>query len=264
MLLLSLRGCNIFNIMRSHHPSHPFLFLLLLVAACGLFAPDSFAASVGTVTNLSGDTSILTADGKLRTPSKGALVYQGETAITGKDGKMEIRFSDESIFQLRSQSQFRVDEYSYVGKKDSSAKGFFSLLKGGLRNITGLIGKLNRPGFRVSTATATIGIRGTEYSALLKDGLHVTVERGEISLTNRAGSFAVSEGQSAFVPDQDAAPRYLQSSGTPQSSVTQTGITGKTQIRGNTRIDASTSNTDATAAGQGNTSTNKAGVIGSD
>lgn len=214
--------------------------------------------------SLSGDTSILTIDGKLRISSKGTLLYQGETAVTGKDGKMEILFSDESIVQLRPQSQFRVDEYAYGGKKDSNAKGFFSLLKGGMRTITGMIGKINRPGYAVSTTTATIGIRGTEYSALLKDGLHVSVERGAISLANRAGSFDVSEGQRAFVPDQDSAPRYLQSSGGPQNGGPQTGTTSRTQIRGNTRINASTSNTDAVAVGQGNTATNKAGVIGSD
>ena len=244
-------------------PLRPFLFLLLVAAYCQ-FAPASFAASAGTVTNLSGDTRILAVDGKLRASRKGALLYQGETAVTGKEGKMEFRFSDESIVQLRPQSQFRVDEYSYGGKKDSNAKGFFSLIKGGMRTITGLIGKLNRPGYRVSTTTATIGIRGTEYSALLKDGLHVTVERGEISLTNRVGSFAVSEGQSAFVSDQDTAPRYQQSSGALQSNGTQTGTTGKTQIFGNTRIDANTDNTNAAAAGQGNAATNKAGVIGGD
>lgn len=253
--------------MNSHFSLRHFLFLLL-AAVCCLFATASFADSAGAVTSLSGDASILAADGKVRIPVKGTSLFQGETAVTGKNGKMEIRFSDESIVQLRPLSQFRINEYSYGGKKDSHAKGFFSLLKGGMRTITGLIGKLNRPGYAVAAETATIGIRGTEYSAFLKNGLHVNVERGEISLTNRAGSFAVSEGQSAFVPNQDAAPQYFQTSGSDQSSGagqnsgTQTGTTGKTQIRGNTRIDASTSNTNAIAVGQGNAAVNQAGVIG--
>lgn len=241
-----------------------FLFLMLATACC-LFASASFAESAGSITSLSGEVSILAADGKIRVITKGAQIFQGETAITGKNGKMEIRFSDESIVQLPAQSQFRINEYAYAGKKDKQAKGFFSLLKGGMRTITGLIGKLNRPGYAVATDAATIGIRGTEYSAFLKGGLHVNVERGEISLSNRAGSFVVSEGQSAYVPGQDATPQYSQlmmpdqNGGASQSSGSSTG---KVQIQGNTRLDASASNTSAIAVGQGNEAVNQAGVIG--
>jgi len=243
-------------ISRLHSP------LFLLAALCGLFAPSAFAASAGAITHLSGDASIVAADGKSRAAGKDAILAQGDTVTTGKQGQVAIRFSDESVVQLRPQSAFRVDEYTYKGNKDSEAKGFFSLLKGSMRTFTGMIGKLNRPGYAVRTPAATIGIRGTEYSALLKNGLHVNVERGEISLTNRAGSFAVAEGQRAFVRNQDSAPRYLQAGGTSQNGATQGGATGQTRIRGDTRINAATSNTNATAAGQGNRAANKAGVIG--
>lgn len=243
---------------------HRFLFLLL-AAICCLFTPISFADSAGSITRLSGENSILAANGNVRVAAKGTVLFQGDTAITGKNGKMEIRFSDDSIVQLPPLSQFRINEYAYGGKKDTHAKSFFSLLKGGMRTITGLIGKLNRPGYAVAAESATIGIRGTEYSAYLKDGLHVTVERGEISLTNRAGSFAVSEGQGAYIPNQNSAPQYQQSAGISLNGENQTssgGGSGKIQIHGNTRIDASTSNTEAIAVGQGNSAVNQAGVIG--
>ena len=247
--------------MNSHSPLPAFLFILLAATGC-LSADAVFAASAGTVTRLSGDASILSGGGKSHVPSQGSPINQGDTAITGKDGQIDIRFSDESVVQLRPGTQFRVDEYAYGGKQDSKAKGFYSLLKGSLRTITGMIGKLYQPAYAVITPAATIGIRGTEYSATLEKGLHVNVERGEISLTNRAGSFAVPEGQSAFVPNQNSAPQYLQPGNKSQASGVR--APGNVQIRGNTRINAVANSTKATAAGQNNTATNRAGVIGGD
>ena len=233
---------------------------MLLAALCWPCAGHAaVVGGVGTLVQVTGDARVVAADGKSRALRKGALLEQGETVVTGKEAQADIRFSDEALVQLRPGSEFRVDEYVFHGKADGKEKGFFSLLKGGFRTITGLIGKTNRPAYAVYTPTATIGIRGTDYSAQLKDGLHVSVERGEISLANRAGTFAVAEGQSAYVSSQDAAPSVLQSGGAQGSGES---AAGRTRIRGNTRIDANTSNTRATAAGQGNTAKNQAGVIG--
>jgi len=59
------------------------------------------------------------------------------------------------------------------------------------------------------TKTATIGIRGTEYSAVLceqdcpngQDGLNVYVIDGKIILRNEAGVFDLSAGQGALISD---------------------------------------------------------------
>lgn len=235
----------------------------LLAALSWLFIAQAMAAGIGTLTYVAGDARAFATDGKMRILRKGAALNQGETVVTGKQGQAEIRFSDDALVQLQPASEFRVDEYVFHGKADGQEKGFFSLLKGGFRTITGLIGKVNRPAYAVYTSTATIGIRGTDYTAQLKDGLHVSVERGEISLTNQAGSFAVGEGQSAYVGGRDQAPRYQQSGGA-QRDDSRSGAGAKTTIRGNTRIKADTRNTSASATGQGNTAKNQAGVIGGD
>lgn len=233
-----------------------------LAALCWLFAGQAVAASgVGELIYVTGDAVIVALDGKTRALRKGASLGAGETVVTGKKGQVQIHFTDDALVHLQPGSEFRIDEYVYHGKADGQEKGLFSLLKGGFRTITGMIGKINRPAYSVHTATATIGIRGTDYSAELNDGLHVVVDKGEISLTNRAGSFAVSEGQSAYVGSQDSAPSYQQSGGA-QAPEEKTGATGRTRIRGNTRIDASASDTRASATGQGNTAKNQAGVIG--
>ncbi|HQW19289.1 MAG TPA: FecR family protein [Rhodocyclaceae bacterium] len=235
--------------------------LLLAMLCCFITAPV-FAGEAGFVTFLSGAVSVLSPDGTTRILYKGAPLNQGDTAITGKNGRIEVRFSDDAQVKLHPGSQFRIDEYSYKGKVDGNERGIFSLLKGSLRTITGMIGKANRSAYSVVTPTATIGIRGTEYTATVENGLRVSVIRGEISLDNNAGSFAVSEGQSAFVSSVDTAPKYLQSDSAAAGRGSNSGAASGTRITGNTRIDAKTSGTTAVAAGQGNKAANQAGVIG--
>jgi hypothetical protein len=236
-----------------------------LLAALVLLAGQAQAADAGVIVAASGNASIVSADGRSRPATAGAAIKAGETAETGEDAKLNIRFSDDSVVQLYAKSQFRIDQYAFSGGKSDDDKGFFSLVKGGFRTVTGLLGKFNRPVYRVSTVTATIGIRGTEYSARLDNGLHVQVDRGEISLTNKAGTFPVSEGQRAYVASQKSAPRYLKLGSAAQNTATvgRSGATGGgTNIQGNTAINANAANVNAVGIGQDNTASNKVGTIG--
>lgn len=54
-------------------------------------------------------------------------------------------------------------------ERDLGSRAFLSLLKGGFRAVSGSIGKLNREEYRIVTPVATIGIRGTDYFAVLCD-----------------------------------------------------------------------------------------------
>ena len=91
------------------------------------------------------------------------------------------------------------------------SRAFFKLLKGGFRAVSGLIGKVDRNDYRVSTPVATIGIRGTDYLLVLCDekcstdpvisdsvpegakiegGLVVGVISGGVAVLNNAGKEA--------------------------------------------------------------------------
>ena len=233
-----------------------FLLLALLLAA-----PAS-AGSAGTIVSGTGATSLQTADGKTRSAKPGTEIHPGDKLLTGEKGQLNIKFTDDSVVQLHAQTEFRVDQYQFSGGKSDEDKGFFSLIKGGYRTVTGLLGKFNRASYRVTTPMATIGIRGTEYSARLDNGLHVQVDRGEISLANKAGAFSVSEGQRAYVADQKSAPRYINLSSAAQAAAGRSGVIGGTNIQGNTNINAGAKDVNAIAVGQDNTASNKVGAIG--
>ena len=155
-----------------------------------------------------GKVEAITAEGNRRALSRGSEINTGETISTDAGARAQIRFNDGGFISLQPNSLFRVDEFNYQNKTDGEEKSFFSLLKGGLRAITGAIGRVNRDSYRVATPVATIGVRGTGYSAELSEGLFVNVGEGAISLTNNAGLLVVSSGQAAYVATPNTPPAF--------------------------------------------------------
>ncbi len=152
-----------------------------------------------------GEVVAVQSDGTRRQLSRGGKVSSGETVDTGT-GRAQLRFSDGAMVSLQPQTQFRIDAYEFKGQPDGSERGFFSLLKGAMRTITGAIGKTDRKAYRLDTAVATIGIRGTEYAVAYGNSITVTTNSGLVEVCNSAGCLLVEAGQSAFVPDANTLP----------------------------------------------------------
>lgn len=206
--------------------------LPLTLAVIAALAPTAaLAAPAGRVDFAVGNVTAVAADGKSRPLAKGAEIQSGETIDTGS-GRAQVRFTDGAQVSLQPQTQFRIDEYKYTGKGDEEEKGFFSLVKGGLRTITGLVGKKDRENYRVTTSVATIGIRGTEYVAALGDGLNVTTGEGSVEVCNAAGCLILNSGDSGFVPTTGAAPSRTETKTSlpPAAANNTTAPTLKTEI----------------------------------
>ncbi len=188
-------------------PNSQFRLSLMAATMASLFAPTLYAASAGRVEFATPGVNAVGTDGKARPLTKGAEIQQGETVDTGA-GRAQVRFTDGGYVSLQPQTQFRLDTYGY--DKDDPKKNsiVMNLLKGGLRSITGLIGKTNREGYKLQTATATVGIRGTEFSITgFPDGsILFHVADGAIDVTNRSGSSTLNGGQSATVRNADSTP----------------------------------------------------------
>lgn len=152
-----------------------------------------------------GDVKVLGPNGQSRTAAKGAQIEQGET-ISTNNGRAHLRFTDGAYVSLQPESEFRIDQYRYDGKQDGNEKGFFSLVKGGLRTITGLVGRNNKNNYQVTTSVATIGIRGTEYTIQYGQSVTGTVGEGEINVCNGAGCLSVTNGESYYVQNDGVKP----------------------------------------------------------
>lgn len=192
----------------------------LLAAAYATLPASAYAIAAGRVDFVAGTVVTVDENGVERQLAKGAEVNSGDAINTEQGGRAQIRFTDGAYVSLQPNTQFRVDDYNYENKTDGNEKGFFSLLKGGLRAISGAIGHINRDKYRVATPAATIGIRGTGYNVALSDGLSVSVTDGRISLTNAGGSLIISQGQSAFVANENTAPVLtFEQPSTPPASI---------------------------------------------
>ncbi|HEX4329915.1 MAG TPA: FecR family protein [Burkholderiales bacterium] len=188
-------------------PITQFRLTMTAGAIAALFAPTLYAASAGRVDFATPGVNAIGPGGQSRPVSRGSELQTGETIDTGA-GRAQLRFSDGGLVSLQPQTQFRLETYGY--DKDDSNKNsiVMSLLKGGLRTITGLIGKTNRQGYKLQTATATVGIRGTEMSIVIlaNNTILFNCTDGAIDLTNQAGTVTLPAGRSASVSSSTASP----------------------------------------------------------
>ncbi|MES2207668.1 MAG: FecR family protein [Pseudomonadota bacterium] len=119
----------------------------------------------GNVTNLSGPLLAKKDDGTVKILAQKSEVEQGDTLISEKNTYARIKFIDNSEMTLRPNSQIKINSFSFDEAKPEGDSAVFNLIKGGLRAVTGLLGKRNKERVSVNTPTATIGIRGTIFIA---------------------------------------------------------------------------------------------------
>lgn len=155
-------------------------------------------AAAGKVEFASGGATIQGADGSSKVMTKGMEVNQGDTILTGS-GRAQVKFSDGGYISFQPNTQFKIEEYNYNGKQDGTERGFFRLVEGGLRALTGFVGRENRPNYRMATPVATIGIRGSYYLAEFREKLRTHVGHGSIYVFNEQGNIILFEGQGAVV-----------------------------------------------------------------
>ena len=189
---------------RRRGPGFLLLKILLLLAA-GLPAAGH-AAGVARVDFAVGDVTAIRADGSRRALTRGAELEVGDTVDTQR-GRAQLRFQDGAYMSLQPDTSFRIDEFRFAEQGAGSDGIVMSLLKGGMRTVTGLIGRANRQNYRLRTAVATIGIRGTEYAVRYTRSIEVFCAGGSISVENEAGTLVLAAGQGGFVADPKQQPQ---------------------------------------------------------
>lgn len=181
------------------------------------------AQVVGRVMLVQGELSARDARGKERKLALGAPVYEGDALTTGEKSHAVVAFRDEGRVSLQESTVFQVEKFKY-DKAAAQENAMLRLLKGGVRVVTGLIGRVNRDSYQFKVANATIGIRGTGFDAWCHgpcasgadnpgatlgkplDGAGVYVWAGEVALVTPAGSFNVALQQAAIIARDTGKP----------------------------------------------------------
>jgi len=169
---------------------------ILLALSLTLIAKD-----VATVTALNGEAFIQRGNTKV-TVILGIKLQEKDTIITSEKAKVQVIFSDETIITIGKNSNFSISEFLYEEDTEPVAK--FSMLKGAMRTITGKIGKIAPEKFTVKAKTATIGIRGTNFTVnMTEDGTtNVYCTFGAISTAISGTQYIIEQGHFiAIAPD---------------------------------------------------------------
>lgn len=205
-----------------------------------LYSAAVFAAGAGTVIHLSGTLSVQRPDGTVRILSQKSEVHPGDVLTTQRDSYAQINFTDGSSLTMRPNTQIRIEQYRFVQDKPEEDNSFLRLLRGGLRTVTGLIGKRgNLDAYKIGTNTATIGIRGSSGDTIdnstgscegvtpgcerLPPGVYHTTYTGSYIMQNEGGSQIIGEGQFGFAADPKTPPVILP--GDPGLNVSQLPFT---------------------------------------
>ncbi|MEX2516076.1 MAG: FecR domain-containing protein [Gammaproteobacteria bacterium] len=195
------------------------LLAILLVSLFSILVSGQAVAQAALAERIKGQVSAATAAGEIRELEQGSEIFSGETVATGPNSMIQMNFTDGSIITLRPNSRFQIQDYAHDPDDASKDSGFFSMLKGGLRAVTGLVGQRSRRSYRVETAVATIGIRGTDFELRLcaadcqdveplpQDGLYAGVNDdgsdSGIIIINETGEYELNAGQYALILGKD-------------------------------------------------------------
>ena len=196
--------------------------ILALAAAAAMTAGTTgVLANTGTVAHVAGTLSARKADGATRVLTPRSQVGTGDTLSTEKDSHAQVNFSDGAQVTLKPSSSFRVDNFAFAKESPKEDSFATTVLQGGLRIVTGLVGSRSRSKFQMGTATATIGIRGTTFSTHdclttacsgLKPAVYVGVSNGSILVRNEHGQQQFAAGQFGIV-EKGQRPRLTDNPG---------------------------------------------------
>lgn len=186
---------------------------LAFVTALALILPATGVLARGTLVKLEGTASI-ERKGQSSPAVEGSAVARGDTLHVAPHGRAQVRLDDDSVFALGGATGLRIDDFLLPpsGKK---RRALYTLQEGGIRTITGQIGKSRNDQYELRTDQGTITVQGSAYSALIcqnqcaakhRAGLYVKAHSGVIILANASGKVKLRAGQTAYAEAKTSAP----------------------------------------------------------
>ncbi len=150
------------------------------LAVCGLIVVSAAHASIGKAVAVIQDA---TAEGDTgaRVLEIGASVFIGDLLKSGPVGLAQLVFSDDTRLVVGPNSSLRVDTY-LLRNQDTVENLSISALRGSFRFLSG-----NSPSkaYQITTANATIGVRGTGFDISSRaDATGVLTYSGNVDICN--------------------------------------------------------------------------------
>jgi hypothetical protein len=162
--------------------------LILVILAAPLAA---HASVVGRFTLIKGQVDLLKG-GKV--PGISAKlqdgVETGDVIRTKSGGKAQLSMVDDSIITLAPESQLAIADYQYNSAR-GERRAVLRLFRGLVHTVVNRIIKTEEPDFIMETHTATVGVRGTDWYALLgPNSTGVYLPRGILGVSSNLSTVA--------------------------------------------------------------------------
>jgi hypothetical protein len=121
--------------------------------------------NIGDVSELTGNAQVLRDK-----PYKAELDFniQQNDNVETTNGRIAIKFLDDSTVKLTEHSQLTIDEYIF-DPNPTKSKLALNFASGTARFITGQLGKIDKENITIQTPTANIAIRGTDFTATVDE-----------------------------------------------------------------------------------------------
>ena len=131
-----------------------------------LLVPSAAQASIGKVAVAEG-SGIIKRDSVDIIGTQGADLVMLDTIKTA-NGLMQLEFVDDTRVDVTAHSRMVIDEFVYDPDAGNGALGMRATL-GAVRYASGSIAKNNRRNVNISTPSATIGVRGTDFMMIVDE-----------------------------------------------------------------------------------------------
>lgn len=147
-------------------------FLAALTILCAMAAPwvdaqaQTRADSVGSVSSVKAPATVTRGAGAQ--PLKvGDDIFQNDVLTTGIGGALGVTFDDETTFTLQANASITVNDFVYQ-KSGGGNKAAISVARGTVAFFASQVAKTGD--MKITTPTATLGIRGTSGVIDVPDG----------------------------------------------------------------------------------------------
>jgi len=180
-----------------------------------IFLPTFAFADIGSISEIKGNGEILRENQSDKLLAELALdIFSNDDIRTG-NGRIAIQFIDDSVIRLTEHSKVIIDKFVFDPNPEKSELAL-SFIKGTGRFVTGKLKRIKKENIKIRTNSATIGIRGTDFTVSVDEtGRSLVIllpnpdgtASGEITVSTFAGTVIMNQPfQATMVTVAESAP----------------------------------------------------------
>lgn len=201
------------------------LWMIILSGLLLSISPSS-NAEIGKITEQT-DSPASIQRSKTTVPGTKGTGVEMEDEVNTRRGKVGIVFADDTKVQVNENSKLVIDDFVYDPKNKEAGKLALNMASGTVRYASGSIAKNNPGNVAINTPTATVAVRGTDFTAtvdevgastfillpscprinMMPDEIERYCRTGRIDVKNDAGTVTLDQAfQATKVTSRNVAP----------------------------------------------------------